>query len=345
VRLRKFSVLAASAATAVALGASAAVAPSASADPLNGLSPSGANDWSCVPSAAHPYPVVLVPGTFENMFKNYQVLSPIIKSAGYCVFALNYGEDPDTGVDATGPVGDSAKELGMFADKVLNATKASKVDLVGHSQGGMMPRYFLKFLGGAAKTDELIGIAPSNHGTQGLIVPMAAADGSTQESLAPTGGTASPDSFANPCQACTDQGAGSAFLKNLNAGGDTVPGPDYTVISTTHDEVVTPYTSQALDGPPDRVTNVVIQNLCPTDPIEHDQSPNDPVVAQLVLNALGRPGPLDKTFQPDCTALLVSGAGGTPSNTLPEAPLALLLPLAGAGVAAVAIRRRRRTAA
>ena len=48
---------------------------------------------------------------------------------------------------------------------VLAATGAAKVDLVGHSQGGMMPRYYLKFLGGAAHVDKLVALAPSNHGT------------------------------------------------------------------------------------------------------------------------------------------------------------------------------------
>ncbi len=48
---------------------------------------------------------------------------------------------------------------------MLAATGAKKVDLVGHSQGGMMPRYYIKNLGGASKVDTLVGLAPSNHGT------------------------------------------------------------------------------------------------------------------------------------------------------------------------------------
>ena len=50
-------------------------------------------------------------------------------------------------------------------NKVLAATGAKKVDLVGHSQGGMMPRYYIKNLGGASKVNTLVGLAPSNHGT------------------------------------------------------------------------------------------------------------------------------------------------------------------------------------
>ena len=214
-------------------------------------------------------------------------MSPYLKGLGYCVFALNYGTT--NGVQATGPVADSARELAPFVDAVLGATGAKKVDLVGHSQGGMMPRYYLGFLGGARKVNALVGIAPSNHGTQGVITP-------------PPDFVPPPEYSANPaCQACADQQAGSPFLTELNAIGDTVKGPFYTVISTTHDEVVTPYTSQALAGPARQVTNIVIQDLCPADPIEHDQTPNDPVVQQLVGNALAQVGrPADPAFRPAC---------------------------------------------
>ena len=72
------------------------------------------------------------------------------------------------------------------------------------------------------------------------------------------------------------------------------------MISTKYDEVVTPYRSQFLDGPARRVTNITIQKKCPLDPIEHDQLPNDPVVHQLVLNALRVDGPARQGVQPRC---------------------------------------------
>ncbi|MGN6586305.1 MAG: esterase/lipase family protein, partial [Solirubrobacterales bacterium] len=131
-------------------------------------SPPGANDWSCKPSAAHPRPVVLVHGTFADMSDSWQALSPLLKNNGWCVFALNYGSYAGSGaigVYGVGEIRNSAQELSAFVDKVLAATGAGEVDMVGHSQGGMMPRYYLKFLGGAEKVHTLVGLSPSNHGT------------------------------------------------------------------------------------------------------------------------------------------------------------------------------------
>jgi len=273
---------------ALSVAAAAVLATSLVSVPAQAVdvSPPGANDWSCKPSAAHPYPVVLVPGTFESMEKNWSTLSPYLKSAGYCVFALNYGET--NGVYATAPVKDSAKELAPFVDAVRSATGARQVDLVGHSQGGMMPRYYMGFLGGAKYVHQLVGIAPSNHGTEGVILPPP--------DLVPT-----PDYTAAGCAACADQQAGSPFMQELNSIGDTVAGPSYTVISTIHDEVVIPYNSQFLNGPARQVTNITIQDKCPADVFEHDQTPNDPVVHQFVANALGQAsGPADPAFQPVC---------------------------------------------
>ncbi|MFF2194010.1 esterase/lipase family protein [Streptomyces sp. NPDC058157] len=238
------------------LAAAALVAPTGAAQAASAPS-SGWNNWSCKPSAEHPRPVVLVHGTFGNSVDNWLGFAPYLVHRGYCVYSLDYGQLPGVPLfNGLGPIATSAGQLDTFVDKVLASTGAPKADLVGHSQGGMMPRYYLKFLGGAAKVNTLVGLAPDNHGTT--------LSGLTQ--LLPYfPGAADLISTATPGLA--DQIVGSPFQQKLNAGGDTVPGVSYTVIATKYDEVVTPYRSGFLDGP--NVRNVVLQDLCPLDLSEH----------------------------------------------------------------------------
>ena len=161
--LRPLAVLLLTAAVTVVPAATAATAATAEAE----SAPSrGWNDYSCKPSAAHPRPVVLVHGTFANSVDNWLGLAPYLVNRGYCVFSLDYGQLPGVPFfNGLGPIDKSAEQLKTFVDKVLAATGAAEADLVGHSQGGMMPRHYLKFLGGAAKVNALVGIAPDNHGT------------------------------------------------------------------------------------------------------------------------------------------------------------------------------------
>ncbi|MGQ4345865.1 MULTISPECIES: esterase/lipase family protein [unclassified Streptomyces] len=241
---------------ALLLAAAVAVVPAATAQAASAPS-SGWNNYSCKPSAAHPRPVVLVHGTFGNSVDNWLALAPYLTSRGYCVFSLDYGQLPGVPLfNGLGPIDKSAAQLQVFVDKVLAATGAAKADLVGHSQGGMMPRYYLKFLGGAAKVNALVGIAPDNHGTtlSGLANLLPYFPGAA-------------DLLSSATPGLADQVAGSALLTKLNAGGDTVPGVHYTVIATKYDEVVTPYTSQFLSG--SDVHNVLLQNLCGLDLSEH----------------------------------------------------------------------------
>ncbi|MFE3140177.1 esterase/lipase family protein [Streptomyces scopuliridis] len=218
---------------------------------------SGWNDYSCKPSSAHPRPVVLVHGTLANSVDNWLGLAPYLVNRGYCVFSLDYGQLPGVPFfHGLGPIDASAGQLATYVDKVLAATGAAKADVVGHSQGGMMPRYYLKFLGGAAKVNALVGIAPSNRGSTLL--------GLTQLLKYFPG---AEDLLNEKTPALADQIAGSPFLAKLNEGGDTIPGVRYTVIATRYDEVVTPYRSQFLTGPD--VRNVLLQDLCPVDISEH----------------------------------------------------------------------------
>lgn len=250
--LRALSVLLLTAAATLAPTASAQAAPTQAAAAGRGW-----NDFSCKPSAAHPRPVVLVHGTFGNSVDNWLGLAPYLVNRGYCVFSLDYGQLPNVPFfHGLGPIDKSAEQLDVYVDKVLAATGAAEADLVGHSQGGMMPRHYLKFLGGAEKVNALVGIAPDNHGTTllGLTKLLPYFPGVE-------------DFVSENTPGLADQIAGSPFITKLNEGGDTVPGVTYTVITTKYDEVVTPYRSGFLDGP--NVTNVVIQDKCALDLSEH----------------------------------------------------------------------------
>lgn len=254
--------------------------------------PPGSDNWGCHVSAEHPYPVVLVHGTVANQALSWQALSPMLANAGYCVYGFNYGATSLTfgHVFGLAPIAQSAAQLSSFVSRVLAATGAPKVDLVGHSQGGMMPRYYVKYLAGASKVNMLVGLAPSNYGTTidgltSLYAPLSSIPGLSFSYL----GAPSID----------EQLQGSPFLAALNRGGDTVPGVRYVVIETRYDEVVTPYTNAFLTGA--GAQNILLQNQCSSDFTEHIGIIYDPVALQDVMNALGADSPM---FHPTCSLVL-----------------------------------------
>ena len=239
--------------------------------------PPGADNWSCQLTAAHPYPVILVHGTFANMDDNWQAASPLLADNGYCVYAFNFGGASATSpVQGTGEIAASAAQLATFVNAVLAKTGASKVDLVGHSQGGMMPRYYINFLGGAAKVSDFVALAPSNYGTtlDGL-TKLASLLGVSSEINGP---------LSEACEACVEQEQGSTFLAGLNAA-PTVPGVRYTVIESVDDEVVTPYRNAFLPAAPN-VSNITVQKQCVLDGSDHLEIAADPVALADMLNAL-----------------------------------------------------------
>ena len=219
----------------------------------------------------HPFPVVLVPGTFDAT--SWSVMADALAARGYCVATFDYR---NAGI---GSIAASARQLRHFVDRVLARTHATRVSIVGHSEGGMMARYYVRFLGGAAKVEDLVALAPPNHGTTTPLVIPGAVLG---------------------CVACLQQTAGSGLLATLNAGDGTPPPVDYTVIETRYDLVVTPYQSAFLGGPSNRITNVLLQNSCPGDFADHLTITSDPAAVQWVEDALARNGPAGPAFRPSC---------------------------------------------
>jgi pimeloyl-ACP methyl ester carboxylesterase len=251
------------------------------ADP-NGPPP-GANDFGCKPSAAHPNPVVLVHGLGATMGENWATYAPLLANNGYCVFALTYGFNPNEQfVGGLQPMEQSSAELADFVQRVLAATGAQKVDLVGHSEGTVMPQYYLKFRGGAQYVDKYVAITPLYKGTTLLGIGNLEI---TFEKYFPQYAAAFAAGFGNFCGSCLEFLRGSAFLTHLYADGVyAVPGVTYTTIVTRYDELVTPYTSGLLTAP--NATNIIVQKQCALDLGEHVAMAFDPTVGQDILNAL-----------------------------------------------------------
>jgi pimeloyl-ACP methyl ester carboxylesterase len=283
-----------------------------------GIPPPGANDPNCRPAAAHPYPVILVHGTFGDMTVSWNSVAPALESRGFCVWALDYGRR------GTGPIDQSADQLVAFIDKVRATTGAAKVALVGHSQGGMLSRYVAVRRGRLDVVDDIVGFAPSSHGTTNPLAGPAGLFG---------------------CTACAEQQAGSAFMGKVNQPPPEAPGPPwYTVLTTRYDTVVTPYQSQALAG--DRATNVILQDKCPGDFTDHVTMVGDRVAIEWMVNALERSGAANPRFQPDCSGLTYghdpdapsAGAGAQGSGRPPTSGRALRVTL---GRRAAKTRRHR----
>ncbi|ORM25209.1 lipase [Williamsia sp. 1135] len=279
---------------ALLLGLIALIPPAAHGAPAPNEAPAGANDWSCRPGEAHPRPVVLVHGTWADMATTWKSLSPALKEQGYCVFALNYGtSDPQTGQNLLDLVGGnsierSAATLAEFVSKVKSATGAGQVDIVGHSQGALVSRQYLKFNGGTNtanparnQVNTLVSLAGTNHGTtfnfNQEIGAIAQLLGVPVVKLAAT--TVGPS--------YVQQMVGSHFLTKLNAGGDTMPSVDYVAIGTKNDLMVTPPERTFLKaGPGATVQNVWVQDGCSAAVVDHGAVTSSPRSVWLTLNAL-----------------------------------------------------------
>jgi triacylglycerol esterase/lipase EstA (alpha/beta hydrolase family) len=245
--------------------------------------PPGSDDWSCVPVAAHPDPVVLVHGSYSNAYATWAYIAPALASAGYCVFALNYGGVTGNPSKGTGDIRESAKQLGAFVDRVLASAEASKVDIVGYSQGGLMPHWYLRFDGGADPAD------PARNKVAKLITLGATSHGTTVSGLAYLSALmrALGETADDSDTAARQQEVGSPLLRQLNAGGDTEPGVAYTAIATRYDAVSTPYRATFLKaGPGATVDNITLQDGCEIDHIGHIGLTYDPRVLAQVLRAL-----------------------------------------------------------
>lgn len=134
----------------------------------------GANDPGCRPSAEHPNPVLLVGSTFLSDAVNWVSLAPYLHNAGYCVYTLNYGRTMyriPPGFDGLDPMVMSAREVAGRVRAVLAQTGAKHVDIVGHSQGGIVARIAINREGVAPVVDKVV-LMSSPYSATGLPVDV-----------------------------------------------------------------------------------------------------------------------------------------------------------------------------
>ncbi|MBQ0924927.1 esterase/lipase family protein [Saccharopolyspora endophytica] len=157
----------------------------------------------------------------------------------------------------------------------MHRLTGKRIAVLGHSQGGMSMRWALRFWPDVRPVvDDIIGMAPSNHGTEAL------------KGCGPGATSCEP--------AVWQQLAGSEFMRALNSRAETFEGISYTVVYTRHDEVVTPPESSELNTGEGVITNVTTQDLCAANTSTHLLVGTiDPVTYALVVDALDHPGPAD----------------------------------------------------
>ncbi|MEU4315590.1 alpha/beta fold hydrolase [Nocardia sp. NPDC024068] len=274
------------------------------------VAPPGSNDWNCTPTAEHPEPLVLIHGTWENAYNNFAFISQPLHDAGHCVFTFNYGRSgliqgggvgtALPGANGTGYIEDSAKQIAVFVDRVLAATGAGKVNIVGHSQGGVSSRQYIQFEGGADKVHHLMTFGATHHGT--TLVGIGALGRAINNLGIDVLGLV--EIFVG--HSGIQQTVGSNFINNLNAAGDTVPGVDYTVVGSRYDEITTPFDSTFLTaGPGATVRNITLQDGCEQDLSDHLTLMYSPRVLSIIQNTLDPAQPLQCTFNP----WLIGGGG------------------------------------
>ncbi|MEA2283554.1 MAG: hypothetical protein QOK21_4161 [Solirubrobacteraceae bacterium] len=237
-------------------------------------------------------PVLLVPGTGEDpdFFSwNYE---PALERLGipYCTVTLPEHGTADIQV---------AAEYVVSAIRRMHARTAHRIAVIGHSQGGMVPRWALRFWPDTRRmVDDLVGLAASNHGTTGARSICAAG-----------------------CSAATwQQRDDSKFIAALNAGTETWKGISYTSVFTHDDEIVMPNQdaqtgSTALRNGAGRIANVAVQDLCHNDTSDHLQlGSSDAVGYALAIDALTHDGPADAGRVPATTCLQPAQPGVNPAT-------------------------------
>ncbi|PZG12120.1 lipase [Micromonospora craterilacus] len=220
---------------------------------------------------ANANPVIVV-GGLSGFAAVYEPLAVRLRADGYRVWIY---ELPNLGL---GDIAASANGLRGFVGQVRSATGGAKIDLVAHSEGGLVSRYYIKNLGGGDIIGRYISLGTPQYGTYVANIVAFLGLGSCAGIVA--------------CQQMT---IGSSFLAALNAGDDTPGAVRWTTVRTWQDELVRPVDNATLA---DGATNVLIQSRCPLRVVGHLGLVLDGTTYTVIQQALR-----DAAIRPNCLAL------------------------------------------
>jgi pimeloyl-ACP methyl ester carboxylesterase len=251
-------------------------------DPLYGAPD---NDFSC---RSEHNPIVMLHGLSANREVDLNTLSWHLKDLGYCVFSETYGAHAiPSWIGGLRHMRDSAQDIAGFIREVKDKTGTAKVDLVGHSEGGVMAIYVPMTQDGIAEiVDHNIALGPAINGAQYFgFTDLFYIGGEVTRKLAALA------LKTLGCPACDDMATGGAIYNDfLNASPIVQPGNKASIIMSTADTLVAPDASRIDE---EGVRNVIIQDTCPDDPVGHAGLAWDKGVWELVVNELtedyGRP--------------------------------------------------------
>jgi pimeloyl-ACP methyl ester carboxylesterase len=123
-------------------------------------------------SAARPAGFFPLPGSRQ------QGPRPIVMLHGYAMNRANFvplayrlarvGLGPIVGFEywTLGRVAAGARQLAWFIEEVLAVTGSPQVDIIGHSMGGVVGRYYVQLLGGDGAVANLVTIGSPHVGTE-----------------------------------------------------------------------------------------------------------------------------------------------------------------------------------
>lgn len=253
-------------------------------DPLYGAPD---NDFDC---QSEHNPIIMLHGLSSQREVGLNTFSHHLKDEGYCVFSETYGAHKLVPwVGGLTDMRESAADIASFIKEVKDNTGADKVDIVGHSEGGVMALYVPMTQEGIAEiVDHNIALGPAVHGAQYFgFTDLFYFGGDVTRELV----SLALDTLG--CKACDDMATdGDIYNDFKNAERISQEGNKPTIIVSTSDTLVAPETSRVDE---DGVRNVVIQDTCSDDKVGHAGLGWSKNVWNLVKNELNED--FERTFE------------------------------------------------